>query len=299
MIDNLILVFGLIGIGILSKRFKLLPEGTSHSLNAYVLNISLPAMILLTVPKLPVTDALIFPIVGHWVLYAINIGLILLVSKILNFKRTITGVLVVVSCLGNTAFLGIPVTETFFGSEAVPYAVLYDQLGSGFAFLFTVGVLLPIFKGGEITSIKNILKSLAVFPPFWALVIGLIGIKFPLPSLFDGLILSLSKTLIPCAMVAVGFQMKFKLNLTQVKPLIVGLGIKLIIIPIVALLGFSLIGSDHLSVNVSIIQSGMPPMVTAGALAINEDLEGDIAAGLVGYGLFLSFITIPILHYFL
>ena len=52
---------------------------------------------------------------------------------------------------------------------------------------------------------------------------------------------------------------------------------------------------SNMALNVSIIQSAMPPMVTAGAVAMSANLEKDIAAALVGYGLLISFLTLPLL----
>jgi predicted permease len=43
----------------------------------------------------------------------------------------------------------------------------------------------------------------------------------------------------------------------------------------------------------------MPPMVTAGILAMSANLESEIAAGLVGYGLLFSFLTLPLIHFFI
>ncbi len=299
MIENFVLVLVLILIGSISRKVGWLPENSANILNSFVLNISLPAMILVSVPSLKVDSAILYPISFHWVLYAINIGLVILVSKALKFKKSVLGVLLVVSCMGNTAFLGIPMNASFFGESAVPYAVLFDQLGSGFAFILTAAFILPIFTHGEKSSLVDIFKNLIKFPPFVALVLAFFLMKFPLPSILNDVVIQVSKTLIPCAMIAVGYQMKYKLSLSELKPLVAGLGIKLLLIPVLALIAGNFIPDKHLSLNVSIIQSGMPPMITAGAMAMQENLESDIAAALVGYGLFFSFLTIPFIKYFL
>ena len=44
---------------------------------------------------------------------------------------------------------------------------------------------------------------------------------------------------------------------------------------------------------VSVLESAMPTMITAGALAIAHNLAPRLAAALVGYGILLSLLTLP------
>ena len=297
MIETFILIMGLIAIGGVMKRSSIFPDNTGDVLNIFILNISLPAIILVSIPQLKISFELLYPAVAHWILYFIHICLVLMAYKIFKFSRSVLGCLLVVSCLGNTAFLGIPMISGFFGGEAVPYAVLYDQLGSGLAFLFTMSFILPRFTGEDKKSLKQILISLLKFPPFIALVSGFILINYSIDSYIFNLIERISQTLIPCSMIAVGFQIKYKLSMQKIKPILVGLGLKLIILPLVSLAIYKFFNVNLLSLKVSVLQSGMPPMVTAGALAMSANLEKEISAALVGYGLLLSFITLPLLKF--
>lgn len=299
MIETFILVMGLILTGIFMKRSGIFPENTSDVLNSFVLNVSLPAIIVVSIPKLTLSADLIYPVLMHWGLYFTHLILILMISKVLNFSKTVTGCLAIVTCLGNTAFLGIPMVSGFFGEKAIAYAVLYDQLGSGLAFLFALVVLIPKFVPGKEQNLKQALFNLIKFPPFVALILGFCLMKFPLHHTLLRFVTDLSVTLIPCAMVAVGFQMKFKMAMHDIKPILVGLIMKLLFVPLVALGIYSILNKDFLSLKVSVLQSGMPPMVTAGALAMSVDLEKEISAALVGYGLLISFLTLPLLKFFI
>ncbi len=63
--------------------------------------------------------------------------------------------------------------------------------------------------------------------------------------------------------------------------------------------GYFLCNIEGLSgeaVQLSIFESGMPPMVSAGALAILANLSPKLAAALVGIGIVLSFVTLPLLY---
>ena len=297
MIENVILVFVLIAVGSLSKKFKLLPEGSSHILNTYVLNIALPAIILISIPKLPISGAILYPVITHWVLYALSLGLMSIFGRIFKLQRSQVGALFVVACLGNTAFLGIPMVKAYYGTINIPYGVLYDQLGSGLAFIVTASFILPKYKEGETgKSLKTIFTELLVFPPFVALVLGFVFIAIPMPKMLENTISSIAMSLIPCAMISVGFQMKYRMEFHKLKPVIIGLGVKLVLIQLIAVAVLKLSGIKHDALNVSVLQSGMPPMITAGAMAMNAGLEEDISASLVGYGLFASFVTLPIIQ---
>lgn len=43
----------------------------------------------------------------------------------------------------------------------------------------------------------------------------------------------------------------------------------------------------------------MPPMVTAGALAVAAGLDAELSVALVGFGIFFSFATLPLLYWLL
>lgn len=300
ILENIVLVIGLIGLGSLCRRSSLFPKNSAEVLNVFILNISLPAIILISIPKLVINSNILIPVFSHWTAFIIHGLLLIIAKKIFSFKNSVFGALFIVTILGNTAFLGIPIVNSFLGEQGVPFAVLYDQLGSGFGFIFMAAFILPKYVGKEVGSLKNIAKKLLKFPPFIALVLGFVFIYLPVPAVVNKYLESIANTLIPCAMIAVGFQMKYKLPKTTVLPLAVGLCIKLIILPLIM---FSLMGGIvepffyfNIAEKASILQSGMPPMITAGALVMNEGLEEDLCASLVGYGLIVSFVSLSFLN---
>ncbi len=75
--------------------------------------------------------------------------------------------------LGNTSFLGIPMITAFFGTEMVPYGLLYDQFGS-FLALSTYGtIIINIYSGKDPKKPLVLLKKIVTFPPFIALSIAI------------------------------------------------------------------------------------------------------------------------------
>lgn len=296
IIENLVLVLGFILLGTIMKRSGHFPENSTSVLNTLVIYVSLPAIIILSISKLEINTQMLIPVVAHWFTIGIHILILLALYKWLKFSKSVLGALIVVTTMGNTAFLGIPLIEGFFGHGAVPYAVLYDQLGSGIAFIIMGAFVLPYFTGQKSKTLKEALVHLFTFPPFLALIAGFMFKIVPMPFVVENVFVKLSATLIPCAMLGVGFDMKYKFDKASLKPLVIGLWVKLLIIPLIVLATVKFIGLDGVSTQISVIQSGMPPMITAGALAINSNLEKGLATSLVGYGLIFSFITLSFLR---
>ena len=54
-----------------------------------------------------------------------------------------------------------------------------------------------------------------------------------------------------------------------------------------------LFGLQDKMLQVSVLESAMPTMITAAALAISHQLAPRLAAALVGYGILLSLATLP------
>jgi predicted permease len=199
--------------------------------------------------------------------------------------------------LGNTSFLGIPMVSAFFGQKAVPYAVLYDQLGS-FLALATYGSLVIAFYGSGPArpTPAGVARKILLFPPFLALLAALFFSRLAWPALLTALLKALAATLVPVVMIAVGFQFTLKLERETLAPLGLGLAIKLVAAPLLALALCRLFAFNGEPARVAIFEAGMPPMVSAGALAILAELSPPLTAALVGLGLVASFLTLPLLY---
>lgn len=284
-------------IGMTIKRLPTFPVDTGKVLNLFVIYISLPALVLLKIPELTFSQDLLVPALMPWGMLLFSGGLVLILSRLLHWDRPTTGCLLLLIPLGNTSFLGIPMVQAFFGEQAIPYALLYDQLGSFLALATYGSLVLALYGTGDSRpTLESVVRRVLSFPPLLALVLALSLKAFPYPPLAVNLLTLLSATLIPLVMIAVGFQLTLRLDRRVMSQLSVGLAIKLIIAPIAALLVCKAVGLEGEAVQVSVFEAGMPPMVSAGALAILANLSPALTAALVGIGIVLSFATLPVLH---
>jgi predicted permease len=200
--------------------------------------------------------------------------------------------------LGNTAFMGIPMVEAFFGSGGLPYAILYDQLGSFLALSTYGAVVMAIYSSRDFSPKPGaILIKILKFPPFIALVMAFLFRAIEYPQSIEKTLVKLAGTLIPLVMVSIGMQLKLRIAPARRYPLFGGLVLKLIISPVIAILFCKLLGINDTGAMVSVFQAGMPPMVMAGVMAISAGLEIELVTALVGLGLIFAFFTLPLLHH--
>ena len=298
--ESFYLILSYIIIGMMLKRFKAMPENSAMVLNAYVLYAALPALILKNIPLLSFSSALYIPAITPWLLLVFVILLILFLSKVLHWSREVTGALLIILPLGNTSFLGFPMTEALFGQKGMPYAVVYDQLGS-FIALATYATIVAAMYSTKVASpsLRDILIKILTFPSFIALILGLGSRGYELPDFINSLINGLALTLVPVVMVAVGFQLHFRFSRNEMWPMSIALTIKLILMPALAWLLWYVFGQSGLVVDISVFQAAMPPMISAGAIAIVAGLAPRLVSGIIGYGLLLSLITLPIVAWLL
>jgi predicted permease len=138
------------------------------------------------------------------------------------------------------------------------------------------------------------LLRVAKFPPLWALVLGFSVMPAQPPSWIAGGLQRLSDALLPLAMLTIGLSVRLTLPREELKPLAAGLLLKLVLMPLLAVGLARLLGLDGEMARATVLEAAMPSMVTAGALAIAHNLAPRLAAAMVGYGLLLSLLTLPL-----
>ncbi len=295
--ENFILIGIFVGLGVVFRKIEAFPEQTSQALNMFALYVALPAVILLKVPQLKLSYEMMVPAIVPWVMLLLSAVLILVVGKKVHWSRETIGVLLLVVPIGNTSFMGVPMVNAFFGETGIPHLIIYDQIGTMLIFALYGSIVLGLYgRQGEIKT-AEVAKRALLFPPTMALLVGLLLRDYPYPdSVIRGLE-TLAGMLTPLVMTAIGFQLRIRLSPAVLKPLGFGLAIKLAIAPLLALAGCRLLGLDSLAADVSIFEAGMPPMVTAGALAIAAGMVPELAAALVSLGMALAFVSLPVLYF--
>ncbi len=293
--ENFVLILLAIVVGYVINRLNIFSKDAPTILNQFAIYISLPAMILLQIPKLSFSIDMIIPIIVAWLVMGISALLILLLSRFFSFSKEITGSLMLVSILTNSSFLGIPIINAYMGESAMPYVLVYDQLGT-FIALATYGTFIAsYYSNNSKITFKIITLKVLTFPPFLSLVVALFLIGVEFNPIISKVLSSFASTIVPIALVAVGLQLQLKLPREEIKPFSVALIVKLIIAPLIAFVICKIFAWDNQASIVSIMEAGMAPMITAGAIASMAGLAPRLSSAIVGYGIIISFLTTGIL----
>lgn len=292
--DAFALVLAMLALGYLFQRLRVLPGDAAQTLNLVVLYVCLPAAVLRYVPRLHLEPALLGVVAVPWLVVGATALAVAALSRALRFRRDETAVLMLTVALGNTSFLGYPLTRALVGEHALPYAVVYDQFGT-FLALSTFGLwVLAHYSGEHRPSLRGMAVRVAKFPPLWALLAGFTVMPAQPPQWIDAGLQRLSDALLPLAMLTIGLSVRLSLPRDELKPLATGLLLKLVAMPALALLLMPLLGLQGAMARTTLLETAMPPMVTAGALAIAHGLAPRLAAAMVGYGTLLSLLTLPL-----
>lgn len=285
-------IIALLAIGILLQKANA-PIDFAKSLNFFVIYVSLPATVLIQVPKIHFDLSAIGLIITPWLLVPIVMGIVVMMTR--HHPPHVRAALLLVMPLGNTSFVGIPIVHTLLGEEAIPYVLMYDQFGTFLILSLYGAAIIARYETGVFHK-RLIIKKMLVFPPFIFLLFALVFGQMPLGM--QSYLQILSSTLVPLALVSVGYSMKFGGEIdyalfTQ------SLVLKLIIMPLLAFGILIAMGTEPLALKTAVLESGMPSMITAGALAIAAGFAPALSAALVGYGIIVSLVTLPIIVYLL
>ena len=299
-VNNLILLVACFVIGMLLRRSGRLPANAHAALNGFVIHISLPALTLLYVHSLRIDAGLLFPIAMAWVMFLVGFLVFRALGRALALPRETVGALVLTGSLANTSFIGLPMIEAYYGPQGLGLGILIDQMGT-YLVLSTLGLLVAALYGhGAGISVRSVTRRLVTFAPFVALVVAVGLVPLEYPAWFDTLLRRLGATLVPLALVSVGYQIQWSAVRGKVRELAVGLAFKLVAGPaLVALLFAGLFGARGETIQITIFEAAMAPQIGAAIVAVEHDLDPALVTLMVGIGIPLSFLTLPMWWYVL
>jgi predicted permease len=140
-----------------------------------------------------------------YVAVAITGTLAVITSKRLNVSRPARGSILTSSVMGNTGYLGLPLTAALLGFEQIPAAVLYDTV------VTTPLLFLGAFGVGAVfgdTAGETVGERLKVFftrnPPLYAAIAGLLAPASLAPDIAVDISRVLIVALLPIGFFAVG-----------------------------------------------------------------------------------------------
>src|ERR1700733_7608505 len=284
-------------VGMILRATRRAPDNAHVSINAFVIHVALPALILGQIHGLRLIPQLLLPVSMPWALFALSVPVFVVIGRVMRFPAGVTGALIMTAGLANTSFVGLPMIETFYGAKDLSTGILIDQLGT-YLVLSTVGITVASIYSSGTASWREIARRIVTFPPLIALVLALALSPIAYPAWLAGMLHRLGDTLAPLALVSVGLQLRLDQLSGNRVPLGLGLGFKLVVGPLlIALLYFGLLLGDSETSRVTIFEAAMGPQIGGAIVAMQYGLSPSLITLMVGVGIALSFVTLPLWYW--
>ena len=284
-------------VGMVLRQTRRAPENAHMALNAFIIHVALPAVILGRMHGLKLAPELLLPVSMPWMLFALSIGVFLVLGRMARFPSAVTGALIMTAGLANTSFVGLPMIEAFYGTNNLSTGILIDQPGT-YLVLSTLGITVACLASAGTASYKEIAARVLTFPPLIALILALVTSPLVYPDWLETMLRRLGDTLAPLALVSVGLQLRLEQWTGNRLPLAFGLGFKLALGPLIILAIYAgAIAWRGETARVTFFEAAMGPQIGGAIVAMQYGLRPPLITLMVGIGIALSFLTLPIWYF--
>lgn len=294
--DSILILTLLIAAGYASFRTGILNEASLKSLSSLLINVTLPALILVSL-QVPVSGALISGGGGiallSGVYYALSLAIAAAVIGVLRIRGGERGVFAFALVFPNVGFMGFPVIDTLYGSEALFYAVICNLVFN--VLVFSVGIMMMTGGEGKGRFEPRLLFNAGIGASLLGLALFLFSVRIPSP-LFEALDL-LGGITTPLAMVVVGALLATfpARRMVEDRRIGVAAAVRLLVIPAAAFLAIRPFAGDSLAFAVLITLAAMPTAANTVIFAEEYGADALLASRIVFVTTMCSVVTIPLL----
>jgi len=303
--------FLLIVLGWALKQARVLHPAHVPILNGLVVNVTLPALVLLGLLRAPALSLrlAVLPL-AFFVVEIVTIALAYGLGRAMRLPAPLQGAVLLVGVFGNTGFIGYPLTLALLPKQ-FPTTILLDQFGMTIPMYLGAALLGAQFGGGAGTGTGGRRAAIVRFlrsPIFVSAILGLSLRLVPIPPALAavpflremGGVLGkcleyLGQGTTPVVLLALGVALRPGAAGGQAGPMALACGCKLLVSPLVMWGLCHALGVGGETRMDSVLSAAMPAAVMASVLAGQNDMEGDFAVGVVFVSTVLSAVTIPLL----
>lgn len=291
-----ILLMILLGFGI--KRAGLLPDAVEQGLGKLLTTVILPISIIasgnvqLTAELASGLRITAFLTAGY---YIFSILILLVLVRLAKFEHKMATIFLVLGVFANTAYLGFPLTQAFYGAEGTLYCTIYN---TGFQLMFFSWGLYMLRGGGKF-SLRIMLKTPVMLASLFTLLLVLT--PFQLPGFLQETISAVGAMTTPISMMIIGAsftRMKLKDLLTDKWCYTIS-ALRLVIFPAIMLAVVTLLRLPPVPSACCVLMTALPCGSIGALYADQLDYHPKFAARAVVQSTLLMIVTCPILLYIL
>ncbi|MBD6619807.1 AEC family transporter [Komarekiella sp. 'clone 1'] len=208
-------------------------------------------------------------------------------------QQSTQGSLILAAMVGNTGYLGFPVTLAMVGQEYFAWALFYDLLGSLFG-AYALGVVLASHFGSSVRSYWQIAKAILINPALWSFGFGLLFRQVQIPTVVEFCLEKLAWFTVALSLMLIGMRLS-RLNSWHSLPQAgISLVIKMLLVPLILGSTLPLFGVTGSAARVIVLQMAMPPAFATLVIAETFNLDRDLAVTALAAGVMALLVTLPV-----
>ena len=288
-------IFVLLASGYLAKRTKVIPQNQLIIFIDFVLVFAMPALIFDKIYHVNI-DFHLFSVIAcglgaNFVAMLLAFGL----GRLLGFSKATTASMALLAMFGNTLFMGLPVLQGILGDDIANEVILYDQMVTCVPIAILGPFILSYAAPSNVSLIANAFKIMK-FPPFLALVAGLLAKSVEIPDFLFAPLRLFSGAVVPVALFAVGLGLGFNTVRSSYKSTALVVFLRMVVAPCFFVAFAWVFGIEFSpSYMVGLIETAMPPMVLASAMILKAKLDSNLAISAIAIGMCFTFVVIPVI----
>ena len=300
LLTKMVIFVVLMVIGYIGARAKLLNGEFTKAASKLTMNVFMTATILNSVianpPQLSGGE-LARVMLACFVSVGFGYLLSALIVRLLPFQRERKPLMELLISVTNTMFIGVPVAEPIFGSQAVFYIAMSCIPFN--VFLYTYGIWRMNQSGERVKLNGKDMVSVPLIATIAALLIFVLNI--PMPGVVKELCNTLSAATMPMSMLVIGSSLGgvSLLDAFKEKSLYFASLMRLVLVPLLTLPVLKLITTDPVLLGAMVIIAGCPSAVMVTVLAIQYGRDTEYTSKGILLNTVLSMVTLPALVYFL
>lgn len=311
ILTPLFAVFGIMLLGTVVQKLRLLPVETDQVLNQYVYYIAFPAILLIALAQQPIGEILQWGFIAGYsaamvIIYLICLGISLIAQP---KKHAIAAIRALNATFGNTAFIGIPLLIILFPQQQS--ALVAAAIASLLSVLMFAAALVSLElatntqrqQHAALIMLMAVGKNPIVIGCLIGVGISASGIK--LPSGLAMMIQQIGNTSSPCALFAVGMVLAKAMRYQKDSSLFsvanfVELSLinlfKLAVQPALAFVMLKCFGVSGDYLVMGVILSALPTAASVYLLAQRYNTQASTSAQGILFGTLVTFFSLPILE---
>ncbi|MCG6136341.1 MAG: AEC family transporter [Nostoc sp. LLA-1] len=208
-------------------------------------------------------------------------------------QKPTQGSLILGAMVGNTGYLGFPITLATVGQEYFAWALFYDLLGSLFG-AYGLGVALASHYGGSTSNYWHITKSILINPALWSFGVGLLFREIQLPDFVEFSLEKLGWSVVALSLILIGMRLSRLNSWHRLPQAGISLVIKMLLVPLVVGSTLPLFGVTGEPAQVIVLQMAMPPAFATLVIAETFNLDRDLAVTSLAVGSMVLLVTLPV-----